>query len=97
MGLHFAHFGLESGIVFDGTTGVYERICYFSSKMNTELRKSNIQIRSRYHKEITQSLCVTITSKFPIYMRLKDFPFFVHKKSTGYRRLFVLKTQCSLQ
>ena len=35
-GLHFAHFGLESGIVFDGTTGVYERICYFSSKMNTE-------------------------------------------------------------
>ena len=28
-------------------------------------------------------------------MRLKDFPFFVHKKSTGYRRLFVLKTQCS--
>ena len=26
-GLHFAHFGLESGIVFDGTTGVYERIC----------------------------------------------------------------------
>ena len=35
-GLHFAHFGLESGIVFDGTKGVYERICYFSSKMNTE-------------------------------------------------------------
>ena len=35
-GLHFAHFGLESGIVFDGTTGVYERICYFSSEMNTE-------------------------------------------------------------
>ena len=35
-GLHFAHFGLESGIVFDGTTGVYERICYFSSEMNTD-------------------------------------------------------------
>ena len=45
-GLHFAHFGLESGIVFNGTMEVYERICYFSSKMNTELRKSNIQIRS---------------------------------------------------
>ena len=30
-GIQFAHFGLESGIVFDGTTGVYERICYFSS------------------------------------------------------------------
>ena len=35
-GIHFAHFGLESAIVFDGTTGVYERTCYFSSKMNTE-------------------------------------------------------------
>ena len=35
-GIHFAHFGLESGIVFDGTTGVYERICYFSSEMNTD-------------------------------------------------------------
>ena len=25
-GIHFADFGLESGMVFDGTTGVYERI-----------------------------------------------------------------------
>ena len=33
-GLHFVHFGLESGIVFDGTTGMC--IYYFSSKMNTE-------------------------------------------------------------
>ena len=25
--IYFAHFGLESGMVFEGTTGVYERIC----------------------------------------------------------------------
>ena len=25
-GIHFAHFGLESGVVFEGTTGVYERL-----------------------------------------------------------------------
>ena len=25
-GIHFAHFGLESGMVFEGTTGVYGRI-----------------------------------------------------------------------
>ena len=25
-GIHFAHFGLESGMVFDGTTGIFERI-----------------------------------------------------------------------
>ena len=28
-GTHFAHFGLESGIVFGGTTGVYERMNVF--------------------------------------------------------------------
>ena len=26
--IHFAHFGLESGMIFEGITGVYERICY---------------------------------------------------------------------
>ena len=31
-GIHFAHFGLESGMVFGGTTGVYERIDRFNSK-----------------------------------------------------------------
>ena len=31
-GTHFAYFGLESGMVFEGTTGVYERIYRFSSK-----------------------------------------------------------------
>ena len=25
-GIHFADFGLQSGMVFDGTTGVYEHI-----------------------------------------------------------------------
>ena len=28
----FTHFGLESGMVFEGTTGVYERTCRFNSK-----------------------------------------------------------------
>ena len=32
MGIHFARFGLESGMVFEGTTGVYERIYRFNSK-----------------------------------------------------------------
>ena len=31
-GIHFVHFGLESGMVFKGTTGVYERIYRFNSK-----------------------------------------------------------------
>ena len=29
MGIHFAHFGLQSGLVFEGNTGVYERIYRF--------------------------------------------------------------------
>ena len=32
MGMHFAHFGLESGMVFGGTTGKYECIYRFNSK-----------------------------------------------------------------
>ena len=33
-GLHFAHFGLESGVVFEGTAAAYERIYRFNSKCN---------------------------------------------------------------
>ena len=31
-GIHFTHFGLESGMVFEGTTGVYERIYRVNSR-----------------------------------------------------------------
>ena len=31
-GIYFAHFGQESGKVFEGTTGVYEHIYRFNSK-----------------------------------------------------------------
>ena len=30
--IHFAHFGLESGMVFGGTTGVYEHFYHFNSR-----------------------------------------------------------------
>ena len=30
--IDFVHFGLESGVVFEGTTEVYERIYRFNSK-----------------------------------------------------------------
>ena len=36
--IHFAHFGLESGIVFQGTAGVYERIFSFQFQMNKKER-----------------------------------------------------------
>ena len=31
-GIHFAHFGQELGVVFEGTTGVYKGIYLFTSK-----------------------------------------------------------------
>ena len=31
-GMHFVHFGLESGMVFEGITGMSERIYRFNSK-----------------------------------------------------------------
>ena len=31
-GMHFAHFGLKSGIVFERATGAYERRYRFNSK-----------------------------------------------------------------
>ena len=31
-GIHFAHFGQESGIVFEGTMGAYKHIYRFNSK-----------------------------------------------------------------
>ena len=30
--IEFPHFGLESGMIFEGTTAVYERNCHFNSK-----------------------------------------------------------------
>ena len=38
-GIHFAQFGLESFMVFDGTTGVYEGIYRFNSKLARKKEK----------------------------------------------------------
>ena len=39
MGIDFAHFGLQTGMVFKGTTGVYERIYCFNSKLARQKEK----------------------------------------------------------
>ena len=39
-GIHFGHFGLESGMVFGGNTGVYDRIIYpFQFQMSKKERE----------------------------------------------------------
>ena len=43
-GIHFAHFFLESGMVFEGTTGAYERSYRFNSKsIRTKWKYANSQ------------------------------------------------------
>ena len=44
--IDFPHFGLEWGMVFERTTGVYERICRFNSKLKKKKKKSNIRIQN---------------------------------------------------
>ena len=39
-GIHFAHFGLESGMVFEGTTGVNERYLSFQFQMSKKERET---------------------------------------------------------
>ena len=46
-GIDFAHFGLESGMIFEGTTGVYECIYRFSPKW---IRKKEKYATSRPHE-----------------------------------------------
>ena len=38
-GIHFAHFGLELGMVFKGKNAVKERICRFNSKLMNKKEK----------------------------------------------------------
>ena len=38
-GIHFAYFGLESSMVFEGTTGLYECLYRFNSKLVTKKEK----------------------------------------------------------
>ena len=39
--VHFAHFGLESRMVFEGTTRVYESIYRFNSKKKEKEKSAN--------------------------------------------------------
>ena len=47
-GTDYAHFGLESGMVFEGTTGVYERIYRFNS--NVKERGRNMRILNGFEE-----------------------------------------------
>ena len=48
-GIHFAHFGLKSGMLFEGTTGAYER--------NEKERKKEREIRE-FEMDFKKSLFV---------------------------------------
>ena len=54
-GIHFAPFGLESGVVFEGTTGVYERILQRRNKTESQNSKQNRKTQNRITKFKTES------------------------------------------
>ena len=54
-GIHFAPFGLESGVVFEGTTGVYERILRRRNKTESRNSKQNHKTQNRITKFKTES------------------------------------------
>ena len=58
--IHFAHFGLKSGIVFEGTTGAYERIYRFSSKLGRKKERyaNSKWIRRFFLLACEQALCL---------------------------------------
>ena len=45
-GIDFVHFGPQSGMVFEGTTGVYERICRFNSKKEREICEFEMDLKN---------------------------------------------------
>ena len=54
-GIDFAPFGLESGVVFEGTTGVYERILRRRNKTESQNSKQNHKTQNRITKLKTES------------------------------------------
>ena len=54
-GTHFAPFGLEWGVVFKGTTGVYERILRRRNKTESQNSKQNHKTQNRITKFKTES------------------------------------------
>ena len=45
-GTHFAHFGLESGMIFKGTTGLYERLYRFNTSIITLMSQGSSLLMS---------------------------------------------------
>ena len=48
-GIHFTHFGLESGWVFEGSTGVFEWVYRFNSK-GSKKERENRRIRNGFEE-----------------------------------------------
>ena len=60
--IDFARFGLESGVVFEGTTEVYERIYRFNSKL---VRKKEKYVNSTLILRNLFCYCSNVRSDLP--------------------------------
>ena len=48
IGIDFAHFGLESAMIFEETKGVYERICRFMNKKEREICELDAKFKKSF-------------------------------------------------
>ena len=64
-GIDFGHFGMESGIFFKGTTGIYE--IFIVLTLNEEERKRNMQIQRGFQE--TFSLAVQVEVLMTEFLR----------------------------
>ena len=53
-GVDFDHYGLKSGMVFNGTTRAYKRFCLFNSKRirEKEKKKQNEPLELNFNKSV---------------------------------------------
>ena len=66
-GIHFAHFGLESGMVLEGTTGLtglYERLYRFNSRrVRKKENVKDMRIRNGLFEEFVCALIYVMITK----------------------------------
>ena len=57
MGIDFDHYGLKSGMVFEGTTGAYKHVCLFNTKLKVEKEKyPKYIIRAEFYQFLSSLL-----------------------------------------
>ena len=64
-GVNFVHFGLELGMVFEGTTGVYERSYHLNSNEKSEIEICKFNMHCLHSNLINDDIISALTPFLP--------------------------------